>query len=129
MKRKERNELAKILSNAHKKLYSCGCPYLALADEIGFITPYVVKHNPSNFGRLSMNKIIQCGGFDTQHSQFIFECLELGFSLEKVSKILTMDYKKLCKVKEYVKDEYNFKNSELDLFVRNYKSTSKTPIR
>ena len=111
MNRRQREQLAEILDNAHDKIYSCGCPYLALADEIGFITPYVVKHNPSNFGRMSLKKIVACGGFDKQHSQFIFECLELGYTLRRIAHFLTWRYDRLLSMKEFVAKQYSLKNS------------------
>jgi hypothetical protein len=41
------------LEKADKKTFSYQCPYLALADELGFITPYIVMSLPSQFERLS----------------------------------------------------------------------------
>ena len=50
----ERQELVDTLYRADKKIYSCGCPYLALSDELGYITAYAVRRDPhlglSNFG-------------------------------------------------------------------------------
>ena len=39
----ERDELAEVLFRADRKIYSCGCPYLALSDELGYITAWAVR--------------------------------------------------------------------------------------
>ena len=123
MNRRQREQLAEILDNANDKIYSCGCPYLALADEIGFITPFVVRKNPSNFGRMSLKKILLCGGFGqknqntkeyrVQHSKFIFQCLELGYDLSTIAKFLRWRYDNLLEIKEFVSNKYFEKNQSL----------------
>lgn len=81
-------ELSQICSTADKHIFSCGCPYLALAEELGYISMYVATHNAdkglSNFGRLSVRKMIQTAGFSTEYAQFIYEKLEDGWTLEKI---------------------------------------------
>ena len=90
----EKQELIEILRRSDKKIYSCGCPYLALSDEIGYITAYAVKHDSklglSNFGRLSVIKMLKTGGFSRKlierYAQFIYECLEDCKSLHEVAE-------------------------------------------
>jgi len=91
---KEKQELIEILRISDSKIYSCGCPYLALSDELGYITAYAVKHDSklglSNFGRLSVKKMLKTAGFSDKlvkrYSQFIYECLESGYSLHKIAE-------------------------------------------
>ena len=85
---KEIAQLCRVLETAGRNLVSTGCPYLALAEQTGYMTSFVVRRNPSNFGRLSMKKILQTGGFSTKHSQFIFECLENGHTLKETAIML-----------------------------------------
>ena len=82
-------ELFEVLSMAHQKTTSAGCPYLALAEEMGYISIWGATHLPdvglSNFGRLSTHKIMQTGGFPTEYAQFIYEKLEEGFELDSIA--------------------------------------------
>ena len=88
----EKDELIEILRRSDIKIYSCGCPYLALSDELGYITAYSVTHNAdmglSNFGRLSVRKMLKTAGFSTKYAQRIYEYLENGYSLHKIAEIL-----------------------------------------
>lgn len=88
----ERDELAEVLFRADRKIYSCGCPYLALSDELGYITAWAVRNDPilglSNFGRLSVKKMLRTAGFSTNYGQFIYECLENGDTLEEIGRKL-----------------------------------------
>ena len=92
----ERLELAEILRRSDKKIYSCGCPYLALSDELGFITAYASIHDPklglSNFGRISVQSMLKCGGFSDRlrhkYAQAIYEHLENGYSLHQIAEKL-----------------------------------------
>ena len=90
--KQERLELVEILRRSDKKIYSCGCPYLALADELGYITPYLVRNNAeiglSNLGRLSVRKMLKTAGFSTKYAQRIYEYLENGYSLHKIAEKL-----------------------------------------
>ena len=80
------------LENADKKTYSYQCPYLALADELGFITPYIVMSLPSQFGRLSMRKMIKCSGIDNINSNRIWKMIENGLSLLDIAGNLRTRY-------------------------------------
>ena len=88
----ERKQLVEVLRRSDQKKYACGCPYLALSDELGYITVYAVRNNAqlglSNFGRLSVRKMLRTGGFSTKYAQFIYECLEEGRSLHKIAEML-----------------------------------------
>ena len=88
----ERDELAEVLFRADKKIYSCGCPYLALSDELGYLTAWAVRNDPhlglSNFGRLSVKKMLSTSGFSHTYAQFIYEKLEAGWSLEEIGRSL-----------------------------------------
>ena len=85
-------ELGQICSRADNLIWSCGCPYLALSEELGYITMYVATHNPdkglSNFGRLSVRKMMMTAGFSTEYAQFIYEKLEEGWSLERIGNAI-----------------------------------------
>jgi len=98
--------IADTLERADKKIWSCGCPYLALSDEVGFFTMEDVKRNPSNFGRLSMSKIMRYGGLDTNYSQFVFECLECGRSLLEVSKYFRLNDETFNEVRQDIRELY-----------------------
>ena len=88
----ERQELVDTLYRADKKIYSCGCPYLALSDEMGYITAYAVRRDPhlglSNFGRLSVKKMLKTGGFGLSYAKYIYENLEEGRSLYEIARSL-----------------------------------------
>ena len=85
-------ELGQICSRADNLIWSCGCPYLALSEELGYITMYVATHNPdkglSNFGRLSVRQMMQTAGFSTEYAQFIYEKLERGWALVKIGNFI-----------------------------------------
>jgi hypothetical protein len=99
-------KLADTLERADKKIWSCGCPYLALSDEVGYLTMHDVKSNPSNFGRLSMSKIMRYAGLDTDYSQFVYECLECGKSLDEVSKYFRVDDETFAVIRRDVRELY-----------------------
>jgi len=106
----QKQQIAELLQRAEEKIFSTGCPYLAIAEETGFITSFVVRKNPSNFGRLSMKKMLQTGGYNPEHSQFIFECLEIGLTCGETSKIFEADnFEHLRKV---VKATYELKRQK-----------------
>ncbi len=94
--KQERLELVEILRRSDKKIYSCGCPYLALSDEIGYITAYASTHDSklglSNFGRISVQAMLKCGGFSDRlrqkYAQAIYEHLENGYSLHDIAEKL-----------------------------------------
>ena len=87
-----RISLVKALYRADKKIYSCGCPYLALSDEMGYITAYAVRRDPhlglSNFGRLSVKKMLRTGGYPTTYARYIYDNLEEGRSLYEIARSL-----------------------------------------
>jgi len=88
----ERQSLVKALYRADKKIYSCGCPYLALSDEMGYITAYTVRRDPhlglSNFGRLSVKKMLRTGGYTTTYARYIYDNLEEGRTLHEIARSL-----------------------------------------
>lgn len=92
IKSKEKKQIIEILRRADKQIYSCGCPYLAFGYELGYITPFVVRENAqlglSNFGRLSVKKMLKTAGFSTTYAQRIYEYLESGYSLHKIAEKL-----------------------------------------
>ena len=90
MRSSEKRALVDYLLRADKRKFSCGCPYLALADELGYITMYAATHNPaiglSNFGRISVTKMLKTYGFSTEYAQFIYEELEDGRTLHQIAE-------------------------------------------
>ena len=90
MKPSEKRKLIDYLLRADKRIFSCGCPYLALADELGYITAYAATHNPdiglSNFGRISVIKMLRNYGFSTEYAQYIYEELEAGRTLHQIAE-------------------------------------------
>tara|TARA_R100001530_G_scaffold100305_1_gene69719 strand:+ start:689 stop:1009 length:321 start_codon:yes stop_codon:yes gene_type:complete len=90
--KKEKLELIETLRRSEAKIYSCGCPYLAFSDELGYITAYAVRNNAdlglSNFGRMSVRKMLKTGGFSTKYAQRIYEYLENGLSLHEIAEEL-----------------------------------------
>ena len=90
MKSSEKKVLVDCLLRADRRKFSCGCPYLALADELGYITMYAATHSPdiglSNFGRLSVRKMLKTYGLSTDYAQFIYEELENGKTLHQIAE-------------------------------------------
>ena len=88
----EESELSETLSRADNLIFSCGCPYLALSEELGYLTMYLATHSPdlglSNFGRLSVRKMLRTAGFSQEYAQFIYEKLEAGWSLERIGNAI-----------------------------------------
>ena len=73
------------LDQADKKQFSYQCPYLALADVLGFNTAYNVKNFPSLFGRLSVKKMLLCNGINIKLANLIWLMLEHGYTLKQIS--------------------------------------------
>tara|TARA_R110000824_G_scaffold8714_1_gene39393 strand:+ start:5017 stop:5292 length:276 start_codon:yes stop_codon:yes gene_type:complete len=88
----ERQELVDVLYRADDKIWSCGCPYLALSDELGYITAYAVRTNPnlglSNFARLSVKKMLRTAGFSLTYAKYIYQNLEDGRTLKEIGRSL-----------------------------------------
>ena len=80
------------LEKADKKTYSYQCPYLALADELGYITPYIIMSLPSQFDRLSTRKMLDCSGLDNINSIRIWKMIENGLPLLDISTKLRKQY-------------------------------------
>ena len=81
-------ELCELLYRAEDKIFSCGCPYLALAEEMGYISCYVATHNPdkglSNFGRISTKQCFKTGGYSTEYALYTYKMIEEGLPLDKI---------------------------------------------
>ena len=73
------------LDQADKKQFSYQCPYLALADVLGYNTSFNVKNFPSLFGRLSVRKMLQTNGINIKLANQIYVMLEYGYSLREIS--------------------------------------------
>ena len=103
----QKQEIINVLKRAGDKRESKGCPYLALSDELGYITTYVATHNAdkglSNLGRLSVRKMLQTGGFSTKYAQYIYEELENGKSLTSLSENFMEGYFYYLEVKELLR--------------------------
>jgi len=80
--------IIKILEQAEKKVFSYQCPYLAIADVLGYITPYAVKNMPSNFSRISMKKMLHTFGLSSEQAWIIYMMIELGFGLSQIAKVI-----------------------------------------
>ena len=100
-------ELIQVLKRAGENIASKGCPYLALSDELGYLTVYSATHNAniglSNLGRLSVRKMLQTGGFSTKYAQYIYEELENGKSLTSISENFMEGYFYYLEVKELLR--------------------------
>ena len=73
------------LDQADKKQFSYQCPYLALADVLGYNTSFNVKNFPSLFNRLSVRKMLQSNGINVKLANQIYVMLEYGYSLREIS--------------------------------------------
>lgn len=76
--------LIKALTDADKETYSYQCPYLALADKLGYLTPEVIKMMPSQFSRLSTREMLLTFGLPNRWAQTIYEMLEDGYTLAEI---------------------------------------------
>lgn len=83
--------LVSSLEEANRKEYSYQCPYLALADVLGYNTPYNIHHLPSRFGRLSVRKMLLTSGIDIKLAKLVWLMLEDGYTLNQIA--LEMRYK------------------------------------
>ena len=80
------------LDQADKKQFSYQCPYLALADVLGYNTSFNVKNFPSLFGRLSVRKMLQSNGINIKLADQIYVMLEYGYSLHEISMDMRARY-------------------------------------
>ena len=80
------------LEKADDKTYSYQCPYLALADELGYITPHVILSLPSQFERLSTREMLNCSGLDHINSKRIWRMIEKGLPLIDIASRLREKY-------------------------------------
>lgn len=75
-----------ILYEADQKSYSYQCPYLALADVLGYITPEQIRLLPSHFSRLSMKKMLRLENImDSSLSNYIYHSIENGMTLKEIA--------------------------------------------
>ena len=56
-------ELCSTLERAEAKIWSCGCPYLALSEEMGYVSAFAATHDPhlglSNLGRIGVKDCLR----------------------------------------------------------------------
>lgn len=76
------------LYEADRLTYSYQCPYLALAEVLGFTSQYQVKYLPSHFNRLSMRKMIMTAGIEPIMAKKIWRHLEDGCTLKAIANSL-----------------------------------------
>jgi len=83
-------ELGETLERAEAKIWSCGCPYLALSEETGYMSAYAATHDPivglSNLGRIGVTDCLRTAGFPTVYAQFIYERIEDGWGLDTIGQ-------------------------------------------
>ena len=84
--------ITNALDKAEAQTYSYQCPYLALAEVLGFTSSYEAQHLPSHFGRLSMRKMIMNTGINTKYAQPIYHMLEDGYTLGYIAKYLRAEF-------------------------------------
>ena len=87
--------IVQALKDADKKVYHYQCPYLALADTVGYTSLYTVHSLPSSFTRLSMRKLLlTCGINNRKLSRMIWLMVENGHSLSFIAEYIEFkDYK------------------------------------
>jgi len=79
-----------ILIEADNKSFSYQCPYLAIADVLGYITPEQIRYMPSHFGRLSMRKMLRLDGIVNKDiSNYIYHSIEDGITLKQIANNLS----------------------------------------
>ena len=79
--------ISRTLLKAHNnQLNSILCPYLAIALETNFINEDYIRMFPSQFGRMSMRKIIDHLGMTEFNSNKIWRMIEDGYTLEQISR-------------------------------------------
>jgi len=79
--------ISRTLLKAHNnQRNSILCPYLAIALETNFISEDYIRMFPSQFGRMSMRKIIDHLGMTEFDSNKIWRMIEDGYTLEQISR-------------------------------------------
>ena len=79
--------ISRTLLKAHNnQRNSILCPYLAIALETNFINEDYIRMFPSQFGRMSMRKIIDHLGMTEFDSNKIWRMIEDGYTLEQISR-------------------------------------------
>ena len=79
--------ISRTLLKAHNNQQnSILCPYLAIALETNFINEDYIRMFPSQFGRMSMRKIIDHLGMTEFNSNKIWRMIEDGYTLEQISR-------------------------------------------
>ena len=79
--------ISRTLLKAHNQQEnSILCPYLAIALETNFINEDYIRAFPSQFGRMSMRKIIDHLGMTEFNSNKIWRMIEDGYTLEQISR-------------------------------------------
>jgi len=79
--------ISRVLLKAHNNQEnSILCPYLAIALETNFINEDFIRAFPSQFGRMSMRKIINHLGMTDFNSNKIWRMIEDGFTLKQISR-------------------------------------------
>lgn len=79
--------ISRTLLKAHNnQRNSILCPYLAIALETNFISEDYIRMFPSQFGRMSMRKIIDHLGMTEFNSNKIWRMIEDGYTLEQISR-------------------------------------------
>lgn len=79
--------ISRTLLKAHNnQRNSILCPYLAIALETNFINEDYIRMFPSQFGRMSMRKIIDHLGMTEFNSNKIWRMIEDGYTLEQISR-------------------------------------------
>lgn len=84
--------LIESLEEADTKTYSYQCPYLALADVLGYYTPHMATYLPSHFSRLSTRKMLLNSGIGTREAKRIWLMLEDGTTLYNIAQNLRRNY-------------------------------------
>jgi len=92
--------LINALEYADNKTYSYGCPYLALADVLGYTTPYNIHHLPQRFDRLSMREMLLTNGIGRHQSHRVYAMIEGGYTLSEIAEELRniYDYRGVMRV-------------------------------
>ena len=109
-------ELCSTLERAEAKIWSCGCPYLALSEEMGYVSAFAASHEPhlglSNLGRIGVKDCLRTSGFQTEYAQFIYEMIEKGYGLDIIGNRIMdgtaktwTDWKYREEQREYEEDE------------------------
>ena len=83
--------IVNALIEADSKLYSYQCPYLALADVLGYITPQCIHALPSRFGRISTKRMLLNYEVGIAKASMIWKMLEHGYTLKEIAEKIRSD--------------------------------------